>query len=84
MNTIVAKVRAAGVVGAGGAGFPTHVKLTANPDKPISHLLVNGCECEPYLTADYRVMLEAPAPIVTGASGFIDRTYPATRLPNFW
>jgi electron transport complex protein RnfC len=57
----------AGLVGQGGAAFPTHVKLTANPKKPIAHLLVNGCECEPYLTADYRLMLEAPAPIITGA-----------------
>jgi electron transport complex protein RnfC len=60
-------VRAAGIVGLGGAAFPTHVKLTANPAKPVDTLLVNGCECEPYLTADYRLMLEAPAPIVTGA-----------------
>jgi len=64
---IVEAVRAAGLVGMGGAAFPTHVKLTANPQKPIDTILVNGCECEPYLTADYRLMVEAPAPIVTGA-----------------
>ncbi len=59
--------RAAGLVGLGGAAFPTHVKLTPPADKPIDTLLVNGCECEPYLTADYRLMVEAPGPIVTGA-----------------
>jgi len=64
---IVEAVRAAGLVGMGGAAFPTHVKFTVNPKKPIDTILVNGCECEPYLTADYRLMLEAPAPVVTGA-----------------
>jgi len=64
---IVQAVRAAGVVGMGGAAFPTHVKLTANAKKPIDTILVNGCECEPYLTADYRVMLQAPRPVITGA-----------------
>jgi electron transport complex protein RnfC len=60
-------VRTAGQVGMGGAAFPTHVKFAVNPKKPIDTILVNGCECEPYLTADYRIMLEAPAPIITGA-----------------
>ena len=64
---ITAAVREAGIVGLGGAAFPTHVKLTRNEAKPIDTLLVNGCECEPYLTADYRLMLEYPAPIITGA-----------------
>jgi len=64
---IVQAVAEAGVVGMGGAAFPTHVKLTRNAKRPVDTLLVNGCECEPYLTADYRLMLEAPAPIVTGA-----------------
>ncbi|MFP4354359.1 MAG: electron transport complex subunit RsxC [Phycisphaerae bacterium] len=59
--------RQAGLVGLGGAAFPTSVKLTTNPAKPIDTILVNGCECEPFLTADYRLMLEYPAPIVTGA-----------------
>ncbi len=59
--------RAAGLVGLGGAAFPTHVKLTPNEKKPIGTLLVNGCECEPYLTADYRLMIEAPGPVITGA-----------------
>ncbi|MFW6065916.1 MAG: electron transport complex subunit RsxC [Planctomycetota bacterium] len=56
----------AGIVGLGGAAFPTHVKFTPGEAK-IDTLLVNGCECEPYLTADYRLMLEFPAPIITGA-----------------
>ena len=64
---IAAAVREAGLVGLGGAAFPTHVKLTRNEKRPVDTLLVNGCECEPYLTADYRLMVEFPAPIVTGA-----------------
>ncbi|HSO19087.1 MAG TPA: electron transport complex subunit RsxC [Desulfosarcina sp.] len=60
-------ISAAGLVGLGGAAFPTHVKITPSDKKPIHTLIVNGCECEPYLTADYRLMVEAPAPIVTGA-----------------
>ena len=64
---VVQAVRDAGLVGLGGAAFPTHVKLTRNEKKPTDTLLLNGCECEPYLTADYRLMVEAPEPIVTGA-----------------
>ncbi len=59
--------RQAGLAGLGGAAFPTHVKLTPNKQKPIHTLLINGSECEPFLTADYRLMLEAPAPIISGA-----------------
>ncbi len=64
---IVAAVRDAGIVGQGGAAFPTHVKLTPNPSRPVDALVVNGCECEPFLTADDRVMREAPAAVVCGA-----------------
>ncbi|MCK4602902.1 MAG: electron transport complex subunit RsxC, partial [Phycisphaerae bacterium] len=64
---IVEAVRSAGVVGMGGAAFPTHVKLMRHAETPIDTLLLNGCECEPYLTADYRLMIEVPQPIVTGA-----------------
>jgi len=64
---IVDSARRAGLVGLGGAAFPTHVKLTRNQQKPIHLLLVNGCECEPYLAADYRLMLQAPGAVVTGA-----------------
>jgi len=64
---IAQAVRSAGIVGMGGAGFPTHVKLRRNEKRPVDTLIVNGCECEPYLTSDYRLMLQAPAPIISGA-----------------
>ncbi|MDO4571542.1 MAG: electron transport complex subunit RsxC [Planctomycetia bacterium] len=60
-------VDAAGIVGLGGAAFPTHVKLSPKEGTKIDILLVNGCECEPYLTADYRLMIEAPEAIISGA-----------------
>lgn len=66
-ESITETVRDAGLVGMGGAAFPTWVKLAPNPDRPVDTLLVNGCECEPYLTADSRLMVEAAAPVVTGA-----------------
>lgn len=65
-NEVTKKVQAAGLVGKGGAAFPTHVKLSANKDKPVDTILLNGCECEPYLTADHRVMVEAPNAVVAG------------------
>ena len=55
---IVAAVQQAGVVGLGGAAFPAHVKLSPPEDQVIDTLLINGCECEPYLTSDHRVMVE--------------------------
>lgn len=64
---IVEAVKAAGLVGLGGAAFPTFVKLLKNDEKPIDTILVNGCECEPYLTADDRLMIEAPKAAVCGA-----------------
>ncbi len=66
-EAIRAAARAAGLVGLGGAAFPTHVKLTPREQTPIDTVLVNGCECEPYLTADDRLMQFAPSPILTGA-----------------
>lgn len=59
-------VKEAGIVGLGGAGFPTHVKLTPKEDSKIDYVIVNGAECEPYLTSDYRMMLEEPEKIVGG------------------
>lgn len=59
-------VKKAGVIGMGGAGFPTHVKLTPKDDKDIDYVIVNGAECEPYLTSDYRRMIEEPEKIVEG------------------
>ncbi|MCR5742131.1 MAG: electron transport complex subunit RsxC [Lachnospiraceae bacterium] len=63
---IRAAIRAAGIVGMGGAGFPTDVKLTPkNPDQ-IDYIIVNGAECEPYLTSDYREMTENPEKVIEG------------------
>ncbi len=59
-------VKEAGIVGLGGAGFPTHVKLTPKDDNKIDYVIVNGAECEPYLTSDYRMMLEEPEKIIGG------------------
>ena len=59
-------VKEAGIVGLGGAGFPTNVKLTPKDDSKIDYILVNGAECESYLTSDYRMMLEEPEKIVGG------------------
>lgn len=59
-------VKDAGIVGMGGAGFPTHIKLTPKKDDAIDYVIVNGAECEPYLTSDYRMMLEESEKIVGG------------------
>lgn len=59
-------VKNAGIVGMGGAGFPTHVKLTVPKGKNITHIIVNGAECEPYLTSDHRRMTEQSEIIVGG------------------
>jgi electron transport complex protein RnfC len=55
---LVKAVQNTGLVGLGGAAFPTHVKMAIPPDRTIHTVLVNGCECEPFLTTDHRVMLE--------------------------
>ncbi|MCT4618566.1 MAG: electron transport complex subunit RsxC [Marinisporobacter sp.] len=59
-------VKEAGIVGMGGATFPTHVKLSPPPDKNVDTIILNGAECEPYLTADHRLMLEDPESIIFG------------------
>jgi electron transport complex protein RnfC len=59
-------VQHAGVVGLGGGVFPTHAKLRVPKEYPIDTLVVNGCECEPYLTSDHRVMVERPADLLAG------------------
>jgi electron transport complex protein RnfC len=66
-KAIAEAAHSAGLVGLGGAAFPTHVKLTRNEQKPIRTLLINGCECEPYLTADYALMVAAPRAVIAGA-----------------
>ena len=59
-------VKEAGIVGLGGAGFPTNVKLAPKDDNAIDHIIVNAAECEPYLTSDYRCMMEDPEKIIGG------------------
>lgn len=71
-DEIIEIVREAGIVGMGGAGFPTSVKL--NPNKPIEAILLNGCECEPFLTADYRVLLEFADDIIFGLKAIMKTT----------
>ena len=63
---IIEKVKEAGVVGMGGAGFPTHVKLSPKEPDKIEFIIANCAECEPYLTADYRRMLENPEELIGG------------------
>lgn len=63
---ILNRIREAGVVGMGGAGFPTAVKLSPKEPEKIDRILVNGAECEPFLTSDYRCMVEQPEKIVGG------------------
>ncbi len=66
VETLHRIVREAGIVGLGGAAFPTHVKMSPPKDKPIDHFILNGCECEPFLTCDHRNMLEEPDRILKG------------------
>ncbi|MBR4568536.1 MAG: electron transport complex subunit RsxC [Bacteroidales bacterium] len=65
---ILDRIKACGVVGLGGATFPTHVKLNPAPGSVAECLIINGAECEPYLTSDFRIMLERPKEIVVGAA----------------
>ena len=60
------RIKEGGVVGMGGAGFPTHVKLAPKDPSKIEYILVNGAECEPYITSDYRRMIEEPEKVVKG------------------
>ncbi len=60
------RVKDAGIVGQGGAAFPTYVKLSPPPDKKIEIVILNGCECEPYLTRDYRYMIERTNDLISG------------------
>ena len=64
---LLSKVRDAGIVGLGGAGFPAHVKLAPPPSAKVDTLILNGAECEPYLTTDHRLMLEQADHVVEGA-----------------
>ncbi|MEA4846746.1 MAG: electron transport complex subunit RsxC [Clostridiaceae bacterium] len=64
-------IKEAGIVGMGGATFPTHVKLSPPPDKNVDTVILNGAECEPYLTSDHRLMLEHPEDVVFGLQAFM-------------
>jgi Na+-translocating ferredoxin:NAD+ oxidoreductase subunit C len=64
---LLARVHNGGIIGIGGAGFPTHVKLKPPANSPVDTLILNGAECEPYITADHRAMLEYSEEIVEGA-----------------
>lgn len=59
-------IKDAGIVGMGGAGFPTNVKVTPKNEDQIDYVIINGAECEPYLTSDYRLMLEKPEQLIMG------------------
>jgi electron transport complex protein RnfC len=63
---IIQRVKDAGIVGLGGAAFPTYVKLLPPKDKKIDYIILNGCECEPYLTRDYRLMIERTDDVING------------------
>lgn len=63
---IINKIKEKGIVGMGGASFPTHVKLMIPPGKQVQHLIINGVECEPYLTSDHRLMLERGEELMVG------------------
>lgn len=63
---IIKEIQEAGIVGMGGAGFPTHVKLSPKSPDDIHYVIVNGAECEPYLTSDYRRMMENPEWVLEG------------------
>ncbi|MFI5371182.1 MAG: electron transport complex subunit RsxC [Candidatus Eisenbacteria bacterium] len=66
-DEMLARIRDAGIVGLGGAAFPTWRKLSLPPDVKVDTLVINGAECEPYLTSDFRTMLEQPLAVVDGA-----------------
>ncbi len=63
---IIERIKVAGIVGMGGAGFPTHVKLSPKEPEKIEYIIANCAECEPYLTSDYRLMLDEPESLVGG------------------
>ncbi len=67
MDDFIAEVQKAGIVGMGGAAFPAHVKYAIPEGQKIDHVLINGAECEPYLTTDHRLMIERPKRVLRGA-----------------
>jgi len=73
LDDFVSHVQRAGLVGMGGAAFPTHVKYKLPEGKQVRRLVVNGCECEPFLTTDHRVMVERPEAILRGIEILAER-----------
>ena len=67
LEKFIEAVQMAGIVGMGGAAFPAHVKLSVPDGVKIRHLLINGAECEPFLTTDHRLMVERPEAVLEGA-----------------
>lgn len=67
-------IKEAGIVGMGGAAFPTHVKLSPPKEKKIDAFILNGCECEPYLTSDHRLMVEEPEKVIWGMKALMKAT----------
>ena len=65
-SQVLDRIRAAGLVGMGGAGFPTHVKLSPSDPEKIDYVLINGCECEPYVTCDQKLLCERPGELIAG------------------
>ena len=63
---IYKQVECAGIIGMGGSGFPTHVKYTLNKEKPTDMVILNGIECEPYISSDHRAMLEYADELILG------------------
>lgn len=69
---VLEAIKEAGIVGLGGAGFPTHVKLAPKDPDAIEYIIVNGAECEPYITGDYRMMMEMPEKVIEGLNIVLD------------
>ena len=73
-ESMLKAIRESGIVGLGGAGFPTSVKLSPPPGKTIDTLIINGAECEPFITSDYREMMENPQYIIEGTKKVMEIT----------
>lgn len=78
-DELVNIIKEAGIVGIGGACFPTHIKLSPQDDSKIDHIIINACECEPYLTSNHRIMLELPDEIACGLS-ILHHMFPKTKI----
>jgi len=77
---IIERVKLAGIVGQGGAAFPTYVKLSPPSDKKIDYVIINACECEPYLTRDFRLLLEKTVELIAGLKLILKATGVSTGI----